>query len=346
MKKFKAGIIGGTGFTGSELIRIVSLHPNLKLETITSESSKGSPVAEVFPHLQGLIDLSFTSIDDLNVNQLDVLFLALPHGVSMKFIKDTKAQDNTIVVDLSGDFRLDSAESYNKWYPGNHVVPDLIAQTVYGLPELFRDSLPGHSLIANPGCYPTSSILPLAPLLREKIIDPVDIKIDSKSGVSGAGANPKPHTHFPAANENFMAYGLKNHRHTPEIEQALSKFSSTETRILFTPHLLPVNRGILSTIYAKPSAEISEERLKDIFSDYYGSEPFIRNRTTPPKIQQVRGTNFCDIYSTYDDRTNTIILVSCIDNLIKGAAGQAVQNANIQFSLDETTGLNGFALSP
>ncbi len=346
MKKFKVGIIGGTGYTGSELLRLISLHPNLSVDTVTSESQKGSKIEHVFPHLAGIGDFSFSSIEDLKPDQLDALFLALPHGVSMNFIKDTKAHEKAIVIDLSGDFRLESAESYNTWYPKKHVIPELVSQTVYGMPELFRNELPGHSLVANPGCYPTSSILPLAPLLKEHIVDPDDIKIDAKSGVTGAGANPKPHTHFPNTNENFMAYGLKNHRHTPEIEQTLSRFSSVKTQVLFTPHLLPVNRGILSTIYAKPREEITEKQLNEIYHTYYGNEPFVRLRTTPPKIQQVRGTNFCDIFSTYDERTNTIILVSCIDNLIKGAAGQAIQNVNIQLSLNENTGLEGFALSP
>lgn len=346
MPLFKTGIIGGTGFTGSELIRILAHHPNASLDIITSESKKGTKVSEVFPQLEGVTDLSFTSLEDLNPGQVDVLFLALPHGVSMKFIKDTMAHEKCIVIDLSGDFRLNSADSYNEWYPSKHLIPDLVEKTVYGLPELFRKDLPGHTLIANPGCYPTSSILPLAPLLREHVIDAQSIMIDAKSGVTGAGANPKPQTHFPMANENFSAYGLKKHRHTPEIQESLTNYSGMKTRVLFTPHLLPVNRGILSTIYAKPAGDISDDRLSKIFSEYYANEPFIRYRNLPPHIQHVRGTNYCDMHATYDGRTDTIILVSCIDNLVKGAAGQAVQNMNIQFSLNETTGLQNLALCP
>ncbi|HKJ34205.1 MAG TPA: N-acetyl-gamma-glutamyl-phosphate reductase [Balneolales bacterium] len=346
METYNVGIIGGTGYTGSELIRLLLHHPNIKLKTITSESQAGTPVTEAHPHLHGLIDDDFQSMEDVKLDALDVLFLALPHGVSMDYIKEKRPHEKCIVIDLSGDFRLLSAAHYDAWYPKKHVIPELVAQTVFGMPELYRDKIKGEQLIANPGCYPTSSILPLAPILKEKVVHPDTITIDAKSGVTGAGAKPKPKTHYPTANENFSAYGLKNHRHTPEIQDALTLFTGTETRVLFTPHLLPVNRGILSTIYSKPIKKISTDDLNKIYNKYYGEETFIRLRQNPPELRDVRGTNYCDIYVTYDDRTDTVITVSCIDNLVKGAAGQAVQNMNIRLSLPESTGLTHIPLTP
>jgi len=346
MDTYNVGIVGGTGFTGSELIRLLLHHPNVNLKYITSESQAGKPVEEVFPQLQGELDLTFISMDELEPGSIDVLFLALPHGVSMEYIRDSQAYKQCIVIDLSGDFRLASAETYNQWYPKKHVIPELVGQTVYGMPELFRDQIKGQNLIANPGCYPTSSILPLAPLLKEKVINPSAVTIDAKSGVTGAGAKPKPKTHFPSANENFSAYSLKNHRHTPEIQDSLQRYTGTDVRVLFTPHLLPVNRGILSTIYSKPVKKVSSDMLEELYQKYYQNETFIRLRKNPPELRDVRGTNFCDIHVTYDNRTDTIITVSCIDNLVKGAAGQAIQNMNLRLSIPEDTGLKHIPLSP
>lgn len=346
MKKLKAGIVGGTGYTGSELIRLLLLHSGVTLEAVSSESRSGERITDVHPHLTGLTDLSFVSMDDLDPEKLDVLFLGLPHGVSMQYVKKSDAQRHCVVIDLSGDFRLTTPESYEQWYGKKHVIPELVGRTVYGMPELFRSEIKEQNLIANPGCYPTSSILPLAPVVKEAVIKPEGIIIDAKSGVTGAGATPNAKTHFPAANDNFSAYGLKTHRHTPEIQQSLERFGGRDLNILFTPHLLPVNRGILSTIYAKPDQPLSQKRLDAIYSDYYADEPFIRLRKEPPQIQQVRGTNFCDIYATYDERTDMILIISCIDNLVKGAAGQAVQNMNIRFNLEETAGLINAPLTP
>lgn len=346
MRKIKSGIVGGTGYTGSELLRLLGNHPNVSLDAVSSESHSGEPISDVHPHLSELTGASFISMDDLNPDDLDVMFLGLPHGVSMQFLNKSHAYNHCVVIDLSGDFRLSTPASYEMWYGKKHVMPDLVGHTVYGLPELFRDEIRGRNLIANPGCYPTSSILPLAPLVRESVISTDHIIVDSKSGVTGAGAAPNSKTHYPAVNDNFSAYALKSHRHTPEIQETLERYSGQTLNILFTPHLLPVNRGILSTIYARPEGSVNQKQLDEIFNDHYHKEPFIRLRKEPPQIQHVRGTNLCDIYATYDDRTGTILIVSCIDNLVKGAAGQAVQNMNIRFGLNETTGLLHAPLTP
>ncbi len=345
MASIDVAIVGATGYTGSELVRLLLPHPEVKIEMITSESRAGDKFYEVYPHFEGLTDLELQSMDDLDDADLDLVFLALPHGVSMEFIRDHRDPPYRII-DLSGDFRLTSAESYKQWYGQDHEAPDLIEEAALGLSELFRDNVRNAQLVANPGCYPTSAILGLAPLLENDVIEPENIVVDAKSGVTGAGATAKQKTHFPEVFGNFSAYGLLDHRHTPEIQQALERQSGIFPEILFTPHLLPIDRGILSTIYSTPKGEVSKELLEEYYVSYYGKEYFVRVVDQPPSLKDVRGSNFCDLYVTYDDRTNRVLTIATIDNLVKGAAGQAIQNMNIMFGNIERTGLENPPLSP
>jgi len=263
----------------------------------------------------------------------------------MDFVKRFKDK-NFKIIDLSGDFRLSSPEVYEAWYQIDHLYPEGIKQAVFGSPELFYDDIKNARLIANPGCFPTSAILGLAPLLSAKLIETEPIIIDSKTGVTGAGIKAKTVNLYSNVNDNFKAYGLKNHRHTIEIQGISDRIAGQNTLIQFTPHLLPVDRGILTTIYARPTGETDEISLRKEYEKFYANAPFVRLRKQAPAIKDVRGTNYCDLFVTYDARTNMVIVISVIDNLIKGAAGQAVQNMNIMFGLDETSGLNLIPLNP
>lgn len=346
MPKHKVGVVGGTGYTGAELVRLLINHPDVTLEVVTSRSQAGNSFSKVHPHFTGMTDLEFETVDDLDHYDLDLVFLALPHGVSMDFIKSYDP-DKYRVIDLSGDFRLNSADSYEKWYGKKHAAEDFISQAAFGLPELFRDDIRNATLVANPGCYPTSAILALAPLLDSDLIKTDDITIDSKSGVTGAGAHASDKTHFPDVFGNFSAYGLRNHRHTPEIQQALQRFTNAaKPNVLFTPHLLPIDRGILTTTYSTPKKALNEDLVKETIARFYEKEHFVRIASNPPMVKNVRGSNYCDVHATYDERTHRIITVSVIDNLVKGAAGQAVQNMNIMFGLLEHSGLKITPLSP
>ncbi|WP_372634111.1 N-acetyl-gamma-glutamyl-phosphate reductase [Fodinibius sp.] len=345
MPKHKVGIVGATGYTGSELVRLLIDHPDVTIEIITSESKAGQSFASINPHFKGRVDMKLEPLKNLENHDLDLVFLALPHGVSMDFIREWDPGDFR-VIDLSGDFRLGSAREYTRWYKKEHVAPDLIADAVFGLPELFRDQIRNAQLVANPGCYPTSAILALAPLLKDGIIEPGQIMIDAKSGVSGAGAKAKQQTHFPEVFGNFSAYGLLNHRHTPEIQYNLQQYSDKPTEVLFTPHLIPIDRGILTTTYSTPAKEIDKNYLGEWYYSFYEKEYFIRVVDYPPNLKHVRGSNYCDIHVTYDERTNKVVTVSTIDNLVKGAAGQAVQNMNLMFGFIERTGLEISPLSP
>lgn len=346
MSKYKVGVVGATGYAGAELVRLLTHHPNVNLEVITSRSYEGESFTTVHRHFEGIADLELQSTEKLNEYDLDLLFLALPHGVSMEFIRDLEDQSFRIV-DLSGDFRLKSAESYEKWYKMDHQAPDMIDNAAFGLPELFRHEIRNADLVANPGCYPSSGIFALAPLLKSDLIELDGITVDAKSGVTGAGASASKKTHFPEVFGNFSAYGLRNHRHTPEMEQALARYTGQGSpHILFTPHLLPIDRGILATVYAKPKQTVTETQLHDTVAHFYEKEHFIRVVDTPPQVKHVRGSNFCDLYVTYDERTDRIIAISTIDNLMKGAAGQAVQNMNIMLGFIERSGLDIAPLSP
>lgn len=344
MKK-NIGIIGATGYTGSELVRILKNHPETDIKVITSESHRGELFSDIHPHFQGIADHPLVSADEIGDYDLDLVFLALPHGVSMDYVKKFRSAGFKIV-DLSGDFRLSSPAVYEAWYGKTHVFPEGFEKVAYGLPELYRDSIQEASLVANPGCYPTSAILGTAPLADAQLIDTTAVIVDSKSGVTGAGIKAKPTTHYSNVSDNFKAYALKNHRHTVEIEENLAEVGDGTATVQFTPHLLPVDRGILSTIYTQPVTEVSEQQLQEVYSDFYAGEPFVRLRKSPPSIKEVRGSNFCDIYVTYDERTDRIITIAVIDNLVKGAAGQAVHNMNLMFGMEETTGFLAVPLSP
>lgn len=345
MTKHKIGIIGATGYTGSELVRILLNHKNVEIKAITSESRKGEKFSDVHPQFQDIFEIELVSIHDIADHDLDLVFLALPHGVSMDFVKEHHDKPFKIV-DLSGDFRLSSKDIYEAWYKKDHSFEPGFQRAVFGMPELFRKRIEAAKLVANPGCFPTSSILALAPLLKEGLIEKHQIVVDSKTGVTGAGIKSSTVTHFPNVNDNFTAYGVKTHRHTIEIQEIINLFAASDSSVLFTPHLLPVDRGILSTCYTKPVKEVSEASLRQVFKEYYGGEPFVRLRDTLPNIKQVRGTNYADLYVTFDERTQTIITIGVIDNLVKGAAGQAVQNMNLMLGLEETAGLNISPLQP
>jgi N-acetyl-gamma-glutamyl-phosphate reductase len=334
----KVGIAGATGYTGSELIRLLLQHPEAEIVSVTSERAAGSPLHEIHPQFRGLANITLQSINEMDTSGLDVLFLALPHRISMKFVAENYPFVCP-VIDLSGDFRLSDAEVYECWYGEKHKKPELLETAVYGLPELFRDLIRDAKLISNPGCYPTSAILPLTPLVKEGLVQPESIVIDSKSGMTGAGASVKENTHFPNVHDSFAAYGLKTHRHTPEIEMSVQRYCGNRPLVQFTPHLLPINRGIQTNIYATAASGVNSGILKEVMQDYYGEEPFIRILNRPPQLREVRGSNFCDLFVTFDERTNRVIALSAIDNLMKGAAGQAVQNMNLVLDLPETTGL-------
>ena len=345
MPEFKVGIVGATGYTGSELLRLLAHHPNVVIEFVTSQRHAGKKISEIHPHLQDLVDIELepsASVSDYNP---DAVFLALPHGISMNFVKD-HGIEKFITIDLSGDFRLHSKEIYEKWYGKEHIAPDHLESSVYGLPELYRDQIRNARLIANPGCYPTSAILALAPLLSNDVVEPDSIVIDSKSGVTGAGAKPKQGLHFPDVFGNFSAYSLVNHRHTPEIEQTLAGLGTAQPEVLFTPHLLPIDRGILTTTYSTPKKGTGKEMVEELYHGVYDREHFVRIFDSPPSLKNIRGSNYCDIHVTYDQRTNRVITISTIDNLVKGAAGQAIQNMNIMFGLIESTGLKQIPLNP
>lgn len=345
MDKKKIGIIGATGYTGSELVRILINHPQADISIITSESRAGEKFSDVHPFFTGIADHELVSADKIDDYDLDLVFLALPHGVSMEFVKRFKDKPFKIV-DLSGDFRLESREIYEEWYKKDHTFPEGFEMAAFGLPELYTDEIRAKRLIANPGCFPTGAILGLSPLLKNKLARPSGIIIDSKTGVTGAGIKASSVSHYSNVNDNFKAYGLKLHRHTIEIEGVLTQLSTEDVTVQFTPHLLPVDRGILSTMYVQPEGKVTEDELRNLYENFYADAPFVRVRKAAPAIKDVRGTNYCDIYPTYDQRTNTIIIISVIDNLVKGAAGQAVQNMNILFGIDESTGLNQIPVNP
>jgi N-acetyl-gamma-glutamyl-phosphate reductase len=339
----KVAIIGGSGYTGGELINFLLGHPFVKITAVTSERSAGKAVSHVFPNLQGL-PLKF---EKLNIKSLlkkaELFFLCLPHRASQETVAYLyKAKKR--VIDLSADYRLKNAGVYRSWYGVTHKYPELLKKAVYGLPEINRKKIYNASIIANPGCYPVSSILALAPLINKTLIDFNSIIIDSKSGVSGAGRNPSQAFMFSEANESVKAYAIASHRHTPEIEQELSLLSKKNIKIIFTPHLIPMDRGILSTVYVRLKKKTTISQIAKLYNSFYKDEPFVRvlPSGTYPSTKAVRGSNFCDIsvfMDTRNSKKHTLIIVSAIDNLVKGASGVAIQNMNIMYGFEETTAL-------
>ena len=341
----QVGIIGATGYTGSELVRILLGHPEVEIAAITSESKAGSRFSEIHPQFEGICDIELIKLESINDFVLEVVFLALPHGVSMDFVA-SNANKNYKIIDLSGDFRLSTPEVYREWYKKDHVYPDGFSEAVFGLPEIHREQIKGTKLIANPGCYPTASILATAPLVKHELVETSNIIIDAKSGITGAGVKASDTTHFANVNDNFKAYGVTTHRHSIEIQEQLSHLGEIDISLLFTPHLLPIDRGILSSVYLKPKNGVTQDNIDKAYADMYENEFFVRYRSSPPSVKQVRGSNFCDVFAKLDDRTNSIIAMGVIDNLVKGAAGQAVQNMNIVFGFEEKTGLETNPLQP
>lgn len=346
--KIRVGIIGVTGYTGGELLRLLLNHPQAEVKKVTSRSNAGNVVTQVHPNLKGQICLVEEQFQiDAFLEGLDVVFLALPHGKSAPLAKELY-QKGIKVIDLGADFRIKDSEAYEYWYELKHSCPELLPESVYGLPEIHKDEISKAKIVANPGCYPTSIILGLAPLLANKVISSENIIIDSKSGVSGAGKTLTDITHFPNINENLLAYKVGNHRHIGEIEQELSLLSKSSVLINFTPHLIPMNRGILSSIYVTPIANVTQKDLDELYQEFYKNCPFIRLRDKDnlPQTKWVQGSNYCDIAPIFDERTGKIIVFSAIDNLVKGASGQAIQNMNIMFGLDETSGLKQGGIYP
>jgi N-acetyl-gamma-glutamyl-phosphate reductase len=343
----KVAIVGASGYTGVELIRLLLRHPGVEITCITSRQNAGSPVSALFPSLLDRIDLVFDPVDtDLITGKADFIFTALPHKAAMEVVPDFLRAGKK-VVDLSADYRLRDVQVYEQWYQP-HSSPELVAEAAYGLPELFRDRIRDARLVANPGCYPTSVALALAPLLEQRLIDPGTLIIDSKSGASGAGRSAKIGSLYCEVNEGFKAYGVGAHRHTPEIEQTLSLLAGKPVVVSFTPHLLPVNRGILSTCYASLKETRQTGELLSLYREYYRGEAFVRVHPEGdlPNVAYVRGSNFCNLGLVSDPRTGRVIVVSAIDNLLKGAASQAVQNMNLMLGLDEGAGLQDLPLYP
>ncbi len=337
----KVSILGATGYAGAELLRLFYNHPQAEVVHITSESHTGEAIADIYPHLRGLYDLKLESLKDIEAigKDSDFIFIALPHGHAMAVGK--KLRDLPVrIIDLGADYRFNDTAVYEEWYHVEHTDPD--APRVYGLAELFRHEIRGAKIIGNAGCFTTASILALAPLAQQHLIDTHSVIVDAKSGVSGAGRSPKPGNHFPELYDSFTAYKVATHRHTPEIEQALSDVSGEEVLINFTPHLVPMSRGILATCYANLKDGVTPELVDAAFTKMYAKEFFIRllGRGAYPATKYVRGSNFCDIAWHIDPRTHRVIVLSAIDNLVKGAAGQAIQNFNIAAGFDEKTGLD------
>lgn len=343
----KVSIIGATGYTGEELLRILSNHPAAEITHITSESSTGTAINNTYPHLTRLYDNVLDSIKNLTViaADSDIVFIALPHGHAMAVGKELSGQ-NVKIIDLGADYRFRDPKVYEKWYKVEHTHRG--AEAVYGLTELYRHKIKTADIVGNPGCYTTASILALAPLVEYKLIKLDTIVVDAKSGVSGAGRSLSLNSHFTEMYENLKAYNIGGHRHTPEIEQALTELAGEAVVINFTPHLIPMARGILSTCYATLNEGITVEQVDEAFNSMYCQEFFIRllGNGGYPATKNTRGSNFCDIGWHVDGRTNRVIVVSALDNLVKGAAGQAVQNMNVMFGLDEKLGLNQAPLYP
>jgi len=346
MSKTKVGIINVTGYAGVELARLLCQHPQIELTSVTGRSAAGQKLGKVFPHLASM-DLTI----EAKLGDVDLAFSAMPHKESAKEVIPL-LNHGIKVVDISADFRLKNAAEYQSWYGFTHSAPQLLEQAVYGLTELHRSQVASAQLVANPGCYPTGAILALAPAVKEDLIEP-DIIIDSKSGVSGAGRTPSLGTHYSEVNEDVTAYALEGHRHLPEIIQELSLLRPQQLpSITFVPHLIPMTRGILTTCYAPlasgkvAAGKKGEEEVRQLYLDFYKDEPFIKVVEFPPHTKHTWGNNLCLIHPTIDHRTGRLIVISCIDNLVKGAAGQAIQNMNLMLGLPEVTGIEALAIYP
>ncbi|MBC3889097.1 N-acetyl-gamma-glutamyl-phosphate reductase [Acetobacterium paludosum] len=343
----KASVIGGTGYAGQELIRILMRHPEVEIVTVGSRSYAGQKFSDIYGNYENIMNhvCEVADIKEL-AEKSDVVFLALPHGIASKMVTEEILMQ-TKIIDLGADFRLKDIDIYEDWYNTEHHNKSLLKEAVYGLCELHRDDIRDARLIANPGCYTTCSILSLAPLVKNDLIDINSIIIDAKSGVTGAGRGMVQTSMYSECNESIKAYKIGEHRHTPEIEQELGLFNGKNFNLLFTPHLVPMNRGILALSYATLTKSIAINELQELYKDFYKDEYFVRlTGDRMPETRWVKGSNYCDIGLKIDTRTNHVVIVGAIDNLIKGAAGQAVQNMNIVFDLDEKTGIDFIADFP
>lgn len=337
----KVAIVGASGYTGGELLRLLYQHPHITVVSVTSEKSADKPLSQVFPNLKGFFNLNLQPLIPQKIAEgADFIFTALPHGTSIEAIGEFLRMGKK-VVDLSADFRLKDPSLYEKWYGLKHTRVDLLDVAAYGLPELFRDKIKNAMLVANPGCYPTASILALAPLIKNGLVNSKHIYIDAKSAISGAGRSPSLTYHFPEVHEGLEAYKVGTHRHTPEIEQILSKIAGESLNICFVPHIVPANRGMLCTIYAPIDSISDSEEVVSLYRKFYNGEPFVRilDPGVQPNIRDIKGANFCEIGIAIDKHSHSIIITSVIDNLVKGASGQAIQNMNIMMGFEETAGL-------
>ena len=343
----KVGIVGGTGYTGVELLRLLSVHPDVELTAITSRKEDGLPVADMFPSLRGKVSLAFSAPDKVDLKQCNVVFFATPHGVAMAQAPALLAA-GVKVIDLAADFRLKDQATFEQWYKIPHTCPELLEEAVYGLPELHREAIKGARLIANPGCYPTTMQLGFYPLLKHKLVDTSSLIADAKSGVSGGGRRAEIGYLFTESSDNFKAYGVSGHRHTPETVAQLQRVTSMPVNLIFTPHLAPMIRGMHSTLYARLSTPIDNEALQALFEAQYKDAPFVDVMPfgSHPETRSTRGSNMVRMALHRPGNGNTVVVLVVQDNLVKGASGQAVQCMNLMFGLPESSGLEQIALMP
>jgi N-acetyl-gamma-glutamyl-phosphate reductase len=337
----RVGIVGTTGYVGLELIRLLSQHEQADVVYLASQSYEGRRIEDVYPSLRGCISMELKAVDYAAMAKAcDVVFTALPHGAAADAVTEL-AGGGVRVIDMSADFRYDDPEVYAKWYKQTHKNPQLMREAVYGLPELYRERIKGARVVGNPGCYTTCAILTLAPLLRAGVVKADNLIVDAKSGVTGAGAKPTATVHFTEVDESLKAYSVATHRHTSEIEQELSHAAGEEITLSFTPHLLPIKRGILSTVYANLAPGKTAQDAMAAYTHAYDAEPFVNvyPQGELPEIKHIAGSNFCSIGFVHDARLNRLVIVSCLDNMVKGSGGAAVQNMNIMFGLDEKMGI-------
>jgi N-acetyl-gamma-glutamyl-phosphate reductase len=344
----RASVIGASGYVGQELIRLLHNHPQVEIGSITSTSAVGERYDKSYGNYKSIYEKPFEKQDIQKIaEESDVVFLALPHGVASHMITE-EILSKTKVIDMGADYRLKDVDIYEEWYHTKHLSPDLIEKSIYGLCEIKKDEIKKYSLVANPGCYTTCSILTLAPLMTQPAFDTDSIVIDAKSGITGAGRSLDVSTHYTECNESIKAYKVAAHRHTPEIEEQLGAVAGKQIRLIFTPHLTPMNRGILATCYIKLKEDLTEEKIRELYLEYYKESEFVRilSEGNLPETRWVKGSNYCDIGLKLDKRTNTLVAIGAIDNLMKGAAGQGVQNMNIIFGINENTGLEDIPIFP
>ncbi len=345
--RIKVGIVGGTGYTGVELLRLLAQHPNVELRAITSRKEDGMHVAEMYPSLRGRVDIKFQTPDTAGLEQCDVVFFATPHGVAMSQAQ-ALLDAGVRIIDLAADFRLQDLASFERWYKIQHACPDILKESVYGLPELNRERVAKAKVVGNPGCYPTTVLLGLAPLLKGGLVETDSIIADCKSGVSGAGRKAEVHTLFSEASDNFRAYGVAGHRHHPEISEQLALLAGKPVGLIFTPHLVPMIRGMFSTLYLRILPSALDTDFQALFEQHYANEPFVdvMPAGSLPETRSVRASNFLRIAVHRPEGGNQLVVLVVQDNLVKGASGQAVQNMNLMFGLPETTGLEHVAVLP